>query len=120
AVQCPANAQHHDQAQRKTQSGPVPAQDETHEDQGGRIEHRVAQPVGGGAARAARQWRSPLITGAAQQVHIMLGMDSSPPVTTPPASRRPSQRSIQRGGSNTWMAEPSSSPSSRAFQMASP
>jgi hypothetical protein len=44
--------------------------------------------------------RRPTTTGAAQQVHIMLGSASTPPAATLPKLRRPSTRATHRMGTS--------------------
>lgn len=64
--------------------------------------------------------RMPTTTGAAQQVHIIPGIASKPPATTPPKPWPPSTRRTQSAGNNAWMPEPSNRPSSIACQIALP
>jgi len=64
--------------------------------------------------------RRPTTTGAAQQVHIMLGTASMPPAAMLPKPRRPSTRATHCMGTRAWTAEPSSRPSTIACQIALP
>ena len=64
--------------------------------------------------------RSPTTTGAAQHVHIMPGIDSTPAVTTLPKPVLPSTLATQSTGRSAWMAEPSRRPSTIACQIALP
>ncbi len=72
------------------------------------------------APGVARSRRRPITTGAAQQVHIMPGSAIRPAAKTAPIPRRPSSRAIRPAGSSAWIAEPSSSPSTIACQIAFP
>jgi hypothetical protein len=69
----------------------------------------------------ARARRRPTASGAAQQEHISVGTDARPPRSPPravPASGRRSTRCSQLTGSSTCTAAASTSPTTRAFQMA--
>ena len=66
----------------------------------------------------ARALYSPTATGAAQQVHIMPGSAASVATRWLPRRERPRNRTIQSGGSRICTSEPSTMPSTAAFQIA--
>ncbi len=77
-------------------------------------QNAIAEPA------VALRARRPTTTGAAQQVHIMVGTPSKPPAATLPKPCRPSTRPTQCTGTRAWTAEPSSRPSTMACQIALP
>src|SRR5271168_853802 len=69
------------------------------------------------APGAARHSRSPVTTGAAQQVHIIIGREAMPPTTTVPSPDLPNADAIQRLGSSVCTADPTRRPKTIAFQI---
>ncbi len=103
-----------DDAQRRAQAHPVPAQHEAHEDQRGGVEHGVAasQKATALPGSGLQHLRRPATTRAAQQGAHHAGQRRG--CRRRSRCRRPvppSARTIQRRGSGACTAEPSSRPS---------
>jgi len=69
------------------------------------------------AAADAPRWRSPMTTGAAQQVHIIPGIANNPPIATLRKLAWPSILWIHALGANSCSAEPKRRPKTMACQI---